>query len=147
MPAKVETVYVTKHITKTDTVLVNKPVRNKLTSRPVRKDPKPTNLTVATFPLRFSREGASFQADIKYRYSDKTFVIENPYFTAPKSKVIYRDRFFKFGSACGLLTDSEAYSIYIQPIIVSIWRFDIYPTLLIGESYNVSYGLGVGIGW
>jgi len=156
VPAKVTTEeIIAKHITVYDTVLVKQPIPTlsrqyvgipeQLASRRVRKDPIATNLTVATFPLRFSREGASFQADITYRYSDKTFVIENPYFTAPKAKVIYKDKLFKFGSACGLLTDSEEYSAYFQPVIVSVWRFDIYPTILISD--KVSYGLGVGIGW
>jgi len=148
VPAKVTTEeIIAKHITVYDTVLVKQPVQNrhKLTRGLVGKAEHLTNQIVATFPLRFSREGASFQADITYRYSDKTFVIENPFFTAPKAKVIYKDKLFKFGSACGLLTDSEEYSAYFQPVIVSVWRFDIYPTILISD--KVSYGLGVGIGW
>ena len=136
------TTEVAKHITVYDTVLVTPPYT------PPYTPPKPTgdNLsTVASHPFYFSREGASFEMDITYRYRDKKFRFENMRFKAPKPKVVYKQRIFAFGSACGLLTDSEEYSAYFQPVIVSVWRFDIYPTILIDD--KVSYGVGVGIGW
>ena len=155
-PAIIETLYVetpakiiTKHITKTDTVLVNKDT--KPTTEIVTPPFIPPHLAeqiTAFHPFYFSREGASFQMDITYRYYDQKFRFENMTFVAPKQKVVYRESLFKFGSAMGLLTDTNGNTkLLLQPVNFSLWKINFYPTLMIDPEYQISYGGLVGFRW
>ena len=138
-----DTVFVPNTIVKTDTVLVNRNVYLPRSSKPI-----PDLNISATHPFYFAREGASFQMDITYRYQDQKFRFDNMQFNAPKPKVVYRERILKFGSAIGLLTDSTGeYKLLLQPINFSLWKFNIYPTLMVSPEYEISYGGLVGFRW
>ena len=140
--AIIETVYVekpakiiTKQITKTDTVLVNTPSAT-------------PSFIEATNEFYFEREGASFGMDITYRYKDRKFRFENMRFKAPKRQIVYRDRLLKFGSAMGLLVDSQGdYKLLLQPINFSLWKFEFYPTVMVDPEYQISYGGLIGLRW
>ena len=102
----------------------------------------------ATYPFYFQREGASFEMLVTYRSKDEKFRFEDMRFKPPKQRVVYKDKTFAFESVCGLLTDARRdYAFYIQPVVVKISRFSIYPTVVIGNQFNISYGLGLGIRW
>ena len=121
----------------------------------VNKDTKPTSPIVkpdmnisATYPFYFEREGASFGVDIIYRYADRKFRFENMRFKAPKRQIVYRDRLLKFGSAMGLLVDSQGdYKLLLQPINFSLWKFEFYPTVMVDPEYQISYGGLIGLRW
>ena len=153
-PAIIETVYVeqpakiiTKQITKTDTVLVKKNVY--LPTKAVKAE----QIVTAFHPFYFSREGASFQMDITYRYSDQKFRFENMQFNAPKQKVVYRDKIFKLSSGIGYLRGLNGNDCMpLQPINLRVWKLNLKPTIMpywdnIKNEYGFAYGGMVEFIW